>query len=269
MIVDNPPVNAMSQAVREGLLDAVHAGIADRETRALMLICSGRTFIAGADIKEFGQPMIGPTGRDVILAFEASPKPIVAASHGTAFGGGLETAFGCHYRIAHVSSQVGLPEVKLGLLPGGGGTQRLPRLVGAEVALEMVTSGAPISAEKARDLGIVDFVVEGNLEAAAIEFVAKLDFSSPAPRIRDRPMSMAATNPEVFAAKRRAVADQARAPFAALRCVDAVEAAFKLPFDAGLERERELFLECLHSDESATLIRAFFAEREASKARKS
>lgn len=263
MIVDNPPVNAMSQAVREGLIAALKTGLADRDACALVLVGGGRTFIAGADIAEFGKPFVGPNGRDIVEAYEASSKPLIAAIHGTAFGGGLETALGCHYRIALASAQVGLPEVKLGLLPGGGGTQRLPRLVGAEAALEMITSGAPISAAKAQALGIVDAVVDGDIEVAAQGFAENLDPTPKLPRVRDREPAQA--SPEVFAAKRRALETQARGQFAPQRCVDAVEAAFTLPFDAGMARERDLFIECLRHEQSQALIHAFFAERQVAK----
>ena len=166
--VDNPPVNALSQGVRQGLLDALAKGIADPEARALVLIGGGRTFIAGADIREFGKPRQPPDLNSVIAQYESSPKVVVAAIHGTALGGGLETAFGCHYRCAVAAGQVGFPEVKLGILPGAGGTQRLPRLIGVEAALPLIVTGDPIPAAKAQALGIVDEVVPGDLLEGAL-----------------------------------------------------------------------------------------------------
>ncbi|MFN2362272.1 MAG: enoyl-CoA hydratase-related protein, partial [Marinobacter sp.] len=160
--VNYPPVNALSHAVRSGLVAALEQGQKDAEAKALLLVCEGRTFIAGADIREFGKPMQEPSLPSVINQYENSDKPIVAAIHGTALGGGLETALGCHYRVAVSSARVGLPEVKLGLLPGAGGTQRLPRLTGARKALEMITTGEFVSARDALDLGIVDAVEDGS-----------------------------------------------------------------------------------------------------------
>ncbi|HRI87665.1 MAG TPA: enoyl-CoA hydratase/isomerase family protein, partial [Candidatus Hydrogenedentes bacterium] len=158
--VDNPPVNALSVGVRRGIVECLKEGAADAEAKALVLICAGRTFIAGADITEFGRPLEDPDLNAVIAALEDSPKPVIAAIHGTALGGGLETALGCHYRCAAPSAQVGLPEVKLGIIPGAGGTQRLPRIAGINAALEMITSGDPIPAAKAHALGVVDEVID-------------------------------------------------------------------------------------------------------------
>lgn len=171
--VDNPPVNALSQSVRQGLLDAFNAGQADA-SEALLIICEGRTFIAGADISEFGKPLAEPWLPDLFNRIEQSDKPVVAAIHGTALGGGLETALAAHYRCAVDSARVGFPEVKLGLLPGAGGTQRTPRLAGVEASLELMTSGAPISARQALDLGLIDHIVEGDLKRGALDWVAGL-----------------------------------------------------------------------------------------------
>lgn len=265
--VNNPPVNAMSRTVCQGLLDAVREGIADDQACALVLIGVGRTFIAGADITELGRPHAGPDINEIFDVFDSSSKAIVAAIHGSAFGGGLETALACHYRVALGTAQVGFPEVKLGLLPGGGGTQRLPRFVGAEVALEMICGGGPVSASNARALGIVDAIVSGNLEIAAVELATKLESSDKHPRARDLQERIAWTPAvaEVFAAKRREIRRQARGQYAPQRCVDAVEAAFTLSFEAGLKRERELFVQCLQHEQSRALIHLFFAERQAAK----
>jgi 3-hydroxyacyl-CoA dehydrogenase len=171
MTVNNPPVNALSWHVREGLSDGISAALADDSVKAVLLICDGSTFIAGADITEFNKPPQGPDFHSVLTAFEGSSKPVVAAIHGTALGGGLETALVCHYRIAVPSAKLGVPEVKLGLLPGGGGTQRLPRVVGIEQAAIMVALGEPISAQKALEFGLVDaLAAEGNLAADAVAF---------------------------------------------------------------------------------------------------
>ena len=171
--IDNPPVNAISQAVRAGLLDTVTSALADADIRAIVISCVGKTFIAGADVKEFSRPPLPPHLGDVIRIIQDSPKPIIAAIHGTALGGGFEVALGCHFRIAVSTAKVGLPEVTLGLLPGAGGTQRLPRLIGVEAALDMITSGKPISAQKALQLGVIDEIAAGELVDAAVT-LAKL-----------------------------------------------------------------------------------------------
>ncbi|ACI97984.1 3-hydroxyacyl-CoA dehydrogenase NAD-binding domain-containing protein [Rhodospirillum centenum] len=262
ILVENPPVNALSQAVRQGLLDALRQGLEDDGARALVLAGGGRTFIAGADIAEFGRPLAPPDLNDVIAAFEGAAKPVVAAIHGTALGGGLEVALGCHYRVAVAKAMVGLPEVKLGILPGAGGTQRLPRLVGAHVALTMITSGEFVPAPKAHELGILDAIVEGDPVDGAVRFAEALDLAGPYPRVRDRAERIAADRGSaVFDEKRRALEKTARGLFAPQRCVDAVQAAAELPFEEGLKRERELFGQCMAHPQSAALIHVFFAER--------
>ena len=184
--VDNPPVNALSAVLRVGLVDAFKAAEADSNVQAVVLTCAGRTFIAGADITEFGKPAVSPWLTDVIEVMEALSKPIVAAIHGTALGGGLETALGAHWRVAVASAKLGLPEVKLGLIPGAGGTQRLPRLVGVPQALEMITSGAPVSAKAALGGGLVDEIVEGDLRTGALAYARKVVAESrPLRRVRD------------------------------------------------------------------------------------
>ena len=264
--VDNPPVNALSQAVREGLVDALMQGLNDGETKAIIVIGAGRTFIAGADIKEFGKPLAPPDLNLVISGLETAAKPTIAAIHGTALGGGLEVALGCHYRVALNTAQVGLPEVKLGLLPGAGGTQRLPRVAGVKAALDMITTGDFVRAGKARELGIVDEVVEGELLAGGLRFAeTAIARGTAGRRIRDRDdkLAEARANPGFFAEYRAAVKKRARGQESPLRCVDAVEAAATLPFAHGLKREREIFQELVSSTQSRALIHAFFAEREA------
>ncbi|EMP54264.1 fatty oxidation complex alpha subunit [Marinobacter santoriniensis NKSG1] len=266
--VNYPPVNALSHAVRSGLLAALEQGQKDAEAKVLLLVCEGRTFIAGADIREFGKPMQEPGLPEVVNTFESSDKPIVAAIHGTALGGGLETALGCHYRVALSSAKVGLPEVKLGLLPGAGGTQRLPRLTGAQKALEMITTGEFVGAKDALALGIVDAVEDGSdIRAAGLAFANKLaDEGKPVRRVRDITDKIdAEKGSDVFNQFREGLKKRARGLFSPFKCVDAVEAAFNLPFDEGMKRERELFMECMESPQRAGLIHSFFAEREVSK----
>jgi len=265
--VDNPPVNALSVGVRRGIVECLKEGAADAEAKALVLICAGRTFIAGADITEFGRPLEDPDLNAVIAALEDSPKPVIAAIHGTALGGGLETALGCHYRCAAPSAQVGLPEVKLGIIPGAGGTQRLPRIAGINAALEMITSGDPIPAAKAHALGVVDEVIDDKLEGAAAFAEKIVAENRPLRRIKDlsEKVGEGAANPALFAEFRKSLAKTKRGFEAPLRCVDAVEAAATLPFEKGLEREREIFGECLFSTQSFAQRHIFFAERQVSK----
>ncbi|HTB77678.1 MAG TPA: 3-hydroxyacyl-CoA dehydrogenase NAD-binding domain-containing protein [Polyangiaceae bacterium] len=265
--VDNPPVNALGQAVRQGLIDALEKALADTSVQAIVLIGKGRTFVAGADISEFGKPPKAPSFTDVIERYDASPKPIVAALHGTALGGGLELALGCNYRVAVGSAKCGLPEVKLGILPGAGGTQRLPRLIGVPKALEMIVSGEPVGAAEARTLGLVDAIVEGDLLPSAIAFAERIAATRPLPRVRDLTANVdkAKLAPGLFEKAAKDAAARARGGRAPLRCVDAVRAAVELAFDAGLKRERELFEEAVRSTESAALRHVFFAERQAAK----
>ena len=268
ILVNNPPVNALSQGVRQGLVEALEKGVADPEVHSIVLAGGGRTFIAGADITEFGKPPTGPALDAVIARYEASPKPVVAALHGTALGGGLEVALGCHYRIAIRDAKCGLPEVKLGILPGAGGTQRLPRLIGVPKALEMIVSGEPVGAADAKALGLVDEVVEGgDLVAAAVTFAERVAEKRPLPRVRDRTdaLEQAKKDPAIFEKAKKDAAVRARGGQAPLRCVDAVRAAVELPFEEGLKRERELFQEAVASTESKALRHVFFAERTAAK----
>lgn len=267
--VNSPPVNALGYDVRVGLVAALQAGLADEGAKALVLAASGRTFMAGADIREFGKPSQAPVLPEVVAAFDASPKPIVAALFGTALGGGLEMALACHFRVALTSAKLGLPEVKIGLLPGAGGTQRLPRLIGPAKALDMIVSGEPVSAAEALSLGLVDAAAEGEgAEAAlfaAVEFAEKmLDEGRNAVPVNARDDKLQGVDPALFAERRAKLAKSARNLFSPQRCVDAVEAAVNLPFAEGLGRERALFLECMASPQRAGLIHAFFAEREVS-----
>ncbi len=268
LTINNPPVNALSQHVRQGLRDGVTQAIADAAVGAIVITCAGRTFIAGADITEFGKPPREPGLHEVLDLIEGSPKPVVAAVHGTALGGGLEVALACHYRVGVRTARFGLPEVRLGLLPGAGGTQRLPRVVGVEKALQMIVSGDPIGADAARNHGLIDAIVDGDLTAAGVAFAEKiLSEKRPLKKIRDLEDALAAarSKPEVFADFRKSVARQTRGFRAPESCIKAVEAAVNLPFDAGLKRERELFLELMASPESKAQRYFFFAEREAAK----
>ena len=268
LTIDSPPVNALSGPVRQGLYDGIHKALADAEAKAIVLICGGRTFIAGADISEFGKPGGTPTVglNETFEAIENATKPVIAAIHGTALGGGLEVALTCHYRVAVPSARAGLPEVKLGLLPGAGGTQRLPRLVGAEKALALMTSGDQISAAEAVKSGVFDAVVEGDLKTGAIAF-AKSVIGKPSPRVRDRDEKVAADrgNAELFAAFRKKNARAFRGQKAPELIIQCIEAAVNLPFDEGIAVERTLFGKLIVSPESAAMRHIFFAERQAAK----
>jgi 3-hydroxyacyl-CoA dehydrogenase len=264
--VNNPPVNALSQAVREGILDAVTTAQGDA-SEAIILHCEGRTFIAGADIKEFGKPPQEPGLPSILSAIENSSKPVIAAIHGTALGGGFEVALACHYRCAIASAKVGLPEVKLGLLPGAGGTQRVPRIAGVKAALDMITSGNPVAAPKAKDMGLVDEIIAADdLKAGAIEYGKGLvESGAPLKRIRDITIDPATVEPGFFDAARKRLARRARGQIAQDKIVSCLEAAVNLPMDEGLQRERELFRELVTSPESAAMRHIFFAERLAAK----
>lgn len=264
--INNPPVNALSQALRQGLNEALATAQGD-VSRAVLIICEGRTFIAGADITEFGKPPQEPSLPAVLDAIENSQKPVVAAIHGTALGGGLEVALACHYRCALSSAKVGLPEVKLGILPGAGGTQRAPRLMGVEAALDLITSGNPISAAKGKDSGLIDKVVSGDdLLAEGLAYAKELiDGNAPLKRVRDIQIDPASVREGFFDVARKKLAKKARGQIAPDRIVTLVEAAVNLPMDEGLQKERELFAELVSSPQSAAMRHAFFAEREAAK----
>lgn len=267
--INNPPVNALSPGVPEGIRAAVDALGQDETIKALVLIGGGRTFIAGADIKEFGKITSGQkrdlgTIRNMLAALENCPKPVVAAIHGTAFGGGLETAMVCHYRVAAPSAQVGQPEVKLGLIPGAGGTQRLPRLAGVAKAAEMCAFGEPVRAAEALQFGIVDRVIDGDLLTGAVEFAREVAATLQPPRktcdLNDK-LKDATANSHALATVREAVSRRARGLLAPLKAIEAIEAATTLPFADGCQREARLFQECLFSGQSKALIHVFFGER--------
>jgi enoyl-CoA hydratase/carnithine racemase len=262
--VDNPPVNALGQALRAGLLDAFETAQADPAIRAIVLLCAGKTFIAGADIKEFGKPPQPPLLPDLVSTIEGGNKPSVAVVHGSALGGGLELALGCHYRIARTDARLGLPEVRLGLLPGAGGTQRLPRLAGVAVALEMIVGGEPITAAQAKRYGIVDYIFDGDLEAAGLSFARSLLTQGAVPRRtgEQHADSDSAVEPQaLLEAWRREVQQRMPGLYSPQRCIDAIEAAVCLPLADGLRRERELFLQCMASPQREALIHRFMAER--------
>ncbi len=265
IIVNYPPVNALGPGVADGIIACLNQGNADPSIKAMVLMGDGRSFIAGADIRGFGtgrkRPPLGERTYDVM---DRSAKPVVAAIHGYALGGGLENAMGCHYRIAVPSAKVGLPEVLIGILPGGGGTQRLPRLAGPQTALEMIVSGRHVPAPEALKLGILDEVLpEGaNLREAAVAKARAVADIRPLPRVRDRE---AKADPGIFDAMRKSIARRARNQKAPYNCILAVEAACTLPFEEGMKREQELFMELENADEAKGLRYAFFAEREVAK----
>ena len=261
--VDNPPVNALSQPVRQGIVDAVDVAAGDA-SKAVLVICEGRTFIAGADITEFGKPPAEPWLPAVFDRLEALDKPVVAAIHGTALGGGFETTLAAHYRCAVPTAKVGLPEVKLGLLPGAGGTQRLPRLGGVEAALELMTSGNPIPAARALELGLIDKIIEGDLREGALAWAEEL-VASDAPVRRISEQTVPAHDAAVFDRFRGVAAKRARGQVAPLSIIDCVEAATQMSFDEGSRVEREKFMELMRGAQSAAMRHLFFAERQAAK----
>src|SRR5687767_13007484 len=266
--VDNPPVNALGPGVREGIIESVDKGNADPKVTAMVLIGAGRSFIAGADIRQFGKSRPAVTTRRSTEVLDDSPKPVVAAIHGYALGGGLEHAMACHYRVAVPSAKVGLPEVLIGILPGGGGTQRLPRLIGPKAAMEMIVTGRHVPAEEAKKLGIIDEIVdEKDLRGAAIRYAKGVAAKRPLPRVRDKTdrIAEAKADPGMFEAMRKSIARKARNQKAPYHCIAAVEAATTKPFEQGLEEERRLFAELENSDEAKALRYAFFAEREVAK----
>ena len=269
MTIDNPPVNPLSSGVRQGLFDGVNTALADDAVEAVVLTGAGRAFIAGADISEFGGESQGPGLQECQEAMENSSKPMVAAINGTAFGGGLEVALCCHYRVIAPSAQVGLPEVKLGLLPGAGGTQRLPRLVGAEKALSFMLSGDGIPGPAAVELGIADELVDGDIVDGAIAYAQNLiEQGSPVRRIRDEDSLLIPDRerPEIFDNARKEATRKMRKRFAPEMIVQCVEAAVNLgDFDAGMQVERENFGKCLSHPQREALIHMFFAEREVAK----
>ena len=265
--IDNPPVNALGPGVRNGIVEALERGEADPKVKAMVMIGAGRSFIAGADIRQFGKPR--PTSkRPTYEVLDGASKPVVAAIHGYALGGGLEHALACHYRIAVPEAKVGLPEVLIGILPGGGGTQRLPRLIGPKAAMEMIVSGRHVPAPEAKALGIVDEIVPGNdLRSEAIAYARKVATKRPLPRVRDKAdkLAEAKADPGMFEAMRKSIARKARNQKAPFHSIDCVEAAATKPFDEGIAIERRLFADLENSEEAKALRYAFFAEREVAK----
>lgn len=271
--VNNPPVNAISQGVRQGLMDAMAQVRGDSTIEAAVIMGAGSVFIAGADVREFGKPPLEPLLPDVIAALEASDKPVVAAIHGVALGGGLEIALGCHYRIADAKAKLGFPEVNLGIIPGAGGTQRLPRVASVEVAVDLITSGRQIGAQEAKQSHIINVVVEqggaeGELLPAAIAY-AKAKASDVRsgvhlPRISMMPVEH--PSPAFFDTQKDKIARAARGQESPLRALEAVKAAAELPYAEGLKREREIFVELRGSDQAKALRHVFFAERAVAKA---
>ncbi len=266
--IHNPPVNALSPGVPEGIAEAVRQISSDTSFEAAVLIGAGRTFVAGADIKEFEKLTSGKKPRGdgflpLLTQIEDCPKPIVMAIHGTALGGGLELAMAGHYRVAAPGSQIGQPEVKLGLIPGAGGTQRLPRLVGVAKAVEMCAEGSPLKVEEALPLGIIDRIIDGDLLAGAIRF-ARESARRTALKTRDRNERLGSDseNSPIFAAARESVRKKLRGQTAPLAAIEAVEAATTMSFEQGCAEEQRLFLQCLHADQSKALIHVFFGERE-------
>lgn len=268
IVIDSPPVNALSQPVREGVVLALEQALGDPNVGAVVLHCAGRTFCAGADISEFGGELAAPDLNQVLAMMEAASVTIVAALHGTALGGGLELALACHYRIARRGAKVGLPEVNLGLLPGAGGTQRTPRLVGVATAIELIAGGAPVDADRAVEMGLIDRVVEdGDLLEAAIDYARELvRDGAPLRRARDLPVDLSPQEAEAAAQDYRVRNPKLFNGFKAPgHILLAIKASADRPFDDGLERERELFNALMASDESAAQRHIFFAERAVSK----
>jgi 3-hydroxyacyl-CoA dehydrogenase len=269
LTIASPPVNALSVAVREGIKSGVERAAADPQVKAIVLICAGRTFIAGADITEFGKPMLAPSLPQVLVAIESAPKPVVAAIHGTALGGGFEVSLAAHYRIAVPSAKVGLPETKLGLIPGSGGTQRLPRLIGVEAALDLITTGAQVPAKKAFALGLLDeLAAEGSLKADALALARRIVAEKrPLKKVRDldEKIAPARGKPEVFEAFRKANARKYRGFENFEAAITSVRNAVEMPFVQGVLAEREIFLGLLASTQSKAQRHVFFAERQVGK----
>jgi 3-hydroxyacyl-CoA dehydrogenase len=267
--INSPPVNALSQPVREGLKRGVEAAEANGAVKAIIIICDGRTFIAGADISEFGKPPTRPYLAEALDAMENATKSVIAAIHGTALGGGLEVALTAHYRIAVPSAKCGLPEIKLGIIPGAGGTQRLPRLIGAEKALDVILSGTPFSAREAKEWGVVDELAEeGKLRDSAIAYAKRLIAEkAPLKKARDRSdkLEPARGHPEIFEAVRKANARKYRGFEAWKKAIESVENAVNLPFDEGMAKERAIFSELVVTNQSRAQRYVFFAERQAAK----
>jgi len=263
--INNPPVNALSQAVRQGLLEAAHRFDKDADVDIAVVLGGGRLFLGGADIAEFGKPALPPRLPDVIDAVEQCSKPVVAAIHGVALGGGLEVALGAHYRIATAQAKLGLPEVKLGLMPGAGGTQRAPRLVGVDKALTLITTGTPITAQDALACGVLDRIADGSdIRQAAIEYAQELLVDGAVCR-RTGELPCPPLDAQLSSQWRARLRQSARGEVAALTALDAVEASTRMNLAEGLAEERRLFLALMDTPQRAGLIHAFFAERQVAK----
>ncbi|MGE0653026.1 MAG: 3-hydroxyacyl-CoA dehydrogenase NAD-binding domain-containing protein, partial [Alphaproteobacteria bacterium] len=263
--VNNPPVNAISQAVRQGLVDAMKTVTTDAAIRAAVIRGAGNVFIAGADVREFGKPPMEPFLPDVVAAIEATDKPVTAAIHGVALGGGFEIALGCHYRVMSPKARVGFPEVNLGIIPGAGGTQRLPRLCGVEKATDLVTSGRQVSAKEAMDAGLIDVIAESENDLiSAAKKLALSKVKSPLRRISEMPVP-APASADFFTTEKAKVTRTARGQESPVRALEAVEAAATLPFAEGMKRERTIFQELRSSDQAKALRHVFFGERAVSK----
>jgi len=265
VLSNNPPVNALSTPVRQGLVDAIAEAEADDGVKALVIACEGQTFFAGADITEFGKPPQQPWLPAVVDAIENCSKPVVAAIHGTALGGDLEVALGCHYRVADKSAKLGTPEVKLGLLPGAGGTQRLPRAAGVRKALEMTATGNPIAAKQAFECGLVDRIVEGELIPHAVGFAEEVRDVRPLPKTSERSDRIGDADPAIFDEFRKENAKRFRGFEAPLKNIEAVKIATEKPYAEGVIEERKLFMELMSGAQSAAQRYFFFAERKAAK----
>ena len=262
---NNPPVNALGHAVREGLVKAIAEADGDEGVKAVVIVCQGQTFFAGADITEFGKPMQMPMLPQVVDIIENCTKPVVAAIHGTAFGGGLEVALASHYRVALPSAKLGVPEVKLGLLPGAGGTQRLPRAAGVRKALEMAATGNPISAKEAYEAGLVDRLIEGDLEQHAVAYAEEVRDVRPIPKTSERQDKLAGVDPAVFADFRKEHARKFKGFEAPEKNIQAIEAAVAKPYAEGVQEERRLFMELMSGTQARAQQYFFFAERQAAK----
>jgi len=262
---NNPPVNALSAAVRQGLVEAIDQAEGDGDVKAVVIACEGQTFFAGADITEFGKPPVMPWLPQVVDRIEACTKPVVAAIHGTALGGGLEVALGCHYRVAVPSAKLGTPEVKLGLLPGAGGTQRLPRVAGVERALQMCATGTPIGAKEAFDCGLVDRLVEGDLVPHAVAFAEEVKDVRPLPKSSERQDRVENVDRSVFEEFRKANARKFRGFDAPEANIRAVRIATEKPYEQGVIEERKLFMELMSGSQAKAQQYFFFAERKAAK----
>jgi 3-hydroxyacyl-CoA dehydrogenase len=265
ILSNNPPVNALSTPVRQGLVDAIAQGEADDGVKAVVIACEGQTFFAGADITEFGKPPVMPWLPVVVDTIEACSKPVVAAIHGTALGGGLEVALACHYRVAVPSAKLGTPEVKLGLLPGAGGTQRLPRVAGVKKALEMCATGNPISAKEAFACGLVDRLVEGELIPHAVGYAEEVRDVRPLAKSSERQNKLNECNPDTFETFRQENARKFRGFEAPLKNIEAVKVACEKPYSEGVIEERKLFMELMNGTQAKAQQYFFFAERKAAK----